>query len=211
MVRNLGSFSNFLRLASIESGNLINLRSIASEIGVLHTTISEYYRIPEDCMLAEKIQPLTHTVSGKRLTKAPKYLIFDLGVRRVAAKESSKPNLKQMGYLFEQLIGLELLKIIRNMNSKATLLFWRDHAGPEIDYVLRYENAYVPIEVKWTSNPSQKDVRHLKIFMEQYAEAKQGYLICQTPYTMVLSENIVAISWKDIQNIFADSQGHPAS
>lgn len=54
LVRNLGAFNNFLRLACMESGNIVNLSKISQEIGVSHNTISEYYQILIDCMVAKK-------------------------------------------------------------------------------------------------------------------------------------------------------------
>ncbi len=50
LVRNIGSFSNFLQLACIESGNNVNLRSIGSEIGVSHNTINRI--LIEFCVIA---------------------------------------------------------------------------------------------------------------------------------------------------------------
>ena len=109
VVRNLGHFARFLELAASESGNIINLRSLSQEIGVAHTTIGAYYQSLEDCLIAERIEPLTQSKTRKKLTKSEKYLFFDLGVRRVAAKEGTKLPRDTMGKIFEQFIGLELL------------------------------------------------------------------------------------------------------
>lgn len=38
----------------MESGNIVNLSKISQEIGVSHNTISEYYQILIDCMVAKK-------------------------------------------------------------------------------------------------------------------------------------------------------------
>ena len=204
LVRNLGAFNNFLRLACIESGNIVNLSKISQEIGVSHNTISEYYQILIDCMVAKKIEPLTKSSSRRKLAKSPKYIIFDLGIRRLAANESNHPNIKQLSLLFEQFIGLELEKLINQHQYEKNfrLLFWRDHAGPEIDFILEHQGTYIPIEVKWTTKPNNKDIKHLTKFMQEYSVKKIAYVVCQTPYPYELAENIMAISWKDLNIIF---------
>lgn len=204
LVRNLSAFSDFLRLACIESGNIINFRNISQEVGVAHTTISEYYRILKDCMIITEFLPLVKTNSRRILTKSSKYALFDLGVRRVGAKESFNRDVKHLSFLFEQFIGLELKKIIDLEQQKINVLFWRDHNGPEIDFVLEKQGIYTPVEVKWTKNPTEKDIKHIITFQKEYPVSKYGYIVCQTPYPMQLSDKIIAISWKNLNDIFQE-------
>ncbi len=202
LVRNLAAFSQCLRLASIESGNLLSFRKIAAEIGVAHTTIQEYFRIFEDCMVIERFDPITTSNTRKRLTKSTKYILFDLGLRRLAADEGYQINQKQSGYLFEQWIGLELKRLLRRYLPRAVVKFWRDHSGPEVDFVIEHEQKFIPIEVKWTDKPKIQDARHLDTFINEYSEqTKNGYIICQTPYPMQMSETITAISFQDISEM----------
>jgi predicted AAA+ superfamily ATPase len=58
---------------------------------VAHTTIASYYQILEDCLVAERIDPLLKTKTRRQLIKASKYVFFDLGLRRLAAKEGTQP------------------------------------------------------------------------------------------------------------------------
>lgn len=201
LVRNIGAFSNFLQLAALESGNIVNLSKISQDVGVSHSTIAEYYQILVDCMIALKIEPLTENNSRRKLTRSPKYLLFDLGVRMLAAKDSL-PSLKDLPYLLEQFVGLELLKIISFAKYKAKLLFWRDHAGPEIDYIVQLENKYIPIEVKWSTQPGIKDAKHVMQFMQEYNVAGNGYIICRTPRAFNLTDNIIALPWQDLASVF---------
>lgn len=203
LVRDIGSFEKFLRLAAVESGNLINFDKLSQEIGVARTTIAGYYQILEDCLIAERIEPYTESTSRKRLTKSPKYLFFDLGLRRVAAGESTSLPQRFLGSLFEQFVGLELLRLSR-LNPKPTSLhFWRDSNGPEVDWVVKQDQSLIPIEVKWTENPSLKDVRHLEVFLREYPEAKNAYLVCQVSLPQKLGENILALPWQNLNRILA--------
>lgn len=38
------------------------------------------------------------------------------------------------------------------------ILSWRDPAGPEVDWIIENENGYIPIEVKWTDTPGERDI-----------------------------------------------------
>ena len=199
MVRNVGVFTRFLELAAIESGNLINFKQLSQDIGVARQTIAEYYQILEDCLIVEKITPLTKSKTRRLLSKANKYIFFDTGVRRLCANEGIRLPPQNMGMLFEQWAGLELSRISRLAAHAFKVHYWRAHSGPEVDYVLAKENNYIAIEVKWTATPSTKDCRHLKLFLSEYGTAKQGFIICNTPKKLMLTENIMAIPWQEIQ------------
>jgi len=202
LVRNLGAFSRFLQLACIESGQMVSFRNLSQEVGVGHTTIAEYYRILESCMVAERFDPLTKTSGRKRLSKSSKYIIFDLGIRRAGAKEGLLLPRETMGRLFEQWIGLELRRLSRFLSDPIEILFWRDHAGPEVDWVVVRSGKYVPIEVKWAETPTIGDARHLACFLEDYPDnASHGYVVCRTPFEMRLSDKITAIPWQDLARV----------
>lgn len=201
VVRNLGHFARFLELAASESGHIINLRKLSQEIGVAHTTIASYYQILEDCLITERIEPLTQSATRKKLTKSEKILFFDLGVRRLAAREGTKLSRDRIGHLFEQFIGLELLRAVYVKHENTKIRFWRDPDGPEVDWVIDEKGAYTPIEVKWTDNPAAADIRHLEVFLSEYPSSKTGYLVCQVPRKMKLSEKVFALPWESIHEI----------
>ena len=198
LVRDIGSFENFLRLAATESGNIINLDKISQDIGVARTTIPSYYQILEDCLIVERVTPYTESLSRKKLIKSPKYLFFDLGLRRLAAEEPSVMPEKYLGALFEQFIGLELIRWARLQQTKVSVHFWRDSAGPEIDWIVQRHDSVLPIEVKWTDNPSLRDAKHLELFLKEYPLAKRGYVVCRVKQSQMLANGIEAISWRDL-------------
>lgn len=197
LIRNIGHFAKFLFLAAGESGNLMNFNKLSQEIGIAHTTIANYFQILEDCLLVERIEPLTHSSTRSRLSKAAKFLFFDLGVRRLCAEEGANLPLTTMANLFEQFVGLELIRNARLQNALVKILYWRDHAGPEVDYIIQQNSHYIPVEVKWNERPTKKDCRHLELFLKEY-NATKGYIVCQTPKRFLLAENIIAVPWQEI-------------
>ncbi len=201
LVKNVGHFYRFLELAGIESGNHISFRNISQEIGISHTTISSYFEILEDCLIAERIDPIVKSETRKKLIKSSRYLIFDLGVRRICANEGFHLNTRRKGELFEQYIGLELIRYGRLSSKGITLNFWRDADGPEVDWVLNRENEYIPMEVKWTSHPIPSDAKYLELFLDEYKNSKHGYIVCQTPRAFKVSKRVTALPWQEIESL----------
>jgi len=198
LVRNLAAFSQFLQLVCIESGHLISTRKLSQEIGIAHTTIAEYFNILEDCLLVERFDPITESHTRKRLTKASKYIVFDMGVRRLGALEGPSLSQESMGNLFEQWVGLELKRTCPPLTK---IQFWRDHSGPEVDWVVVKNNVYLPIEVKWTQNPSEKDIKHLHTFCDDY-NAPKGIVIARIDKPRQLSERVDALPWHMMDHLW---------
>lgn len=206
VVRNIGHFAQFLQVASGESGNHCNMTKLSQDIGVAATTISNYFQILVDCLIAYRVEPITETSTKRRLISSVRYLFFDLGVRRVCANEGTKLPARLLGDLFEQFVGLQLLAY-RDLNNRlAKLRYWRDSAGPEIDYVLEMERKYIPIEVKWNTAPTLQDAKHLIKFLQEYSNATEAYIICRTPteYVLGANKNIKVISWQQLHTIFVN-------
>jgi predicted AAA+ superfamily ATPase len=202
IVRNLASFARFLELAASESGKTVNFSKLSQEIGVAHTTIMSYYEILEDCLIVEGVDPWTQSKTRKKLTKARKYMFFDSGVRRAAAGEPPALVLSRAGDLFEEWVGLQLIRLARNTVPAARVHFWRDPDGPEVDWVIHRGEELIPIEVKWSEAPSARDIKHLVVFMREYPTAGKGYVVCRTPQRFRLSPAIEAIPWEDIPELF---------
>jgi predicted AAA+ superfamily ATPase len=201
LVRSIGPFARFLELAAIESGRIVNFSSISKQIGPSVHTIKNYYEVLIDCLVAERIDPITRSATRKKLTQSPKILFFDMGVRRVAAREGTRLIPERMGELFEQWIRLEILRLFRGSANPVPLHFWRDPDGPEVDWVINREGEFIPIEVKWTDSPSISDAKHISTFMREYSNSSKGYVVCRAPRAQKLADRIRAIPWQDLESL----------
>jgi len=168
------------------------------------TNIDSYYQILEDCLLVERIEPISESKTRHRLTKTHKYLFYDLGVRRMAAKEGRKLPLKYWGHLFEQFVGIELIRLSRFAKERTRIRFWSDSSGVKVDWVVEQPDCWIPIEVKWTDTPRAQDAKHLKTFIKEYNKAKHGYIVCQTPHQMKIADNITAIPWQELSALISE-------
>lgn len=163
------------------------------------------YEVLVDCLIAERIDPLIKSTTQRRLTRSSKYLFFDQGVQRIAAGLGTKLASKQWGHLFEQYVGLELLRMFRRRSPRVTLRFWRDPSGPEVDWVLDHQGEHTPIDVKWNDSPTSKDARHLKLFLKEYDQATVGWIICRIPRPQKIDDQITAIPWQHLSKVLSST------
>jgi len=205
LVRKIGLFGNFLRLAAEMSGKILSFRELSQDIGVSHQTISSFFSILTDCLVVEPIPPLLPSSSRRRLSKATKFIFFDLGVRNATAGLLTDKGITQeeWGNRFEQWIGLSLIRYFRSRNLKASVYYWRDHNGPEIDWIVETNNRWIPVEVKWTDRPQPKHGKVLNQFIEENPKkANMGYIIFNGERARQIDRNIIALPWFELNQIF---------
>lgn len=90
------------------------------------------------------------------------------------------------------------------LSQRLHLKYWRDSAGPEVDFVLELGDRYLPIEVKWSDKPGKSDARHLRKFISEYETAEKGFIVCRTPQRYALDDNITVIPWQELSSVFDD-------
>ncbi len=198
LVRSLPQFYRFLECAALESGKIVSFNKIAQDIGVAQTTITSYYSILEDCLIVDRVDPIIETHNRKKLSKSSKYLFFDLGVRRLAAKEGRNYHPTRKGDLFEHFIGNQIISYIKQNNLEASLHYWKDLDGPEVDWVLKVGSHFLPIEVKLTEGPSKEDMKHLLTFKKEYKCPNGALVVCCCSPKQKLADNIYAIHWRQL-------------
>lgn len=203
LVRNVGTFSNFLQIAAGESGKQVNLSKISQDIGVAVTTINSYYQVLEDCLITHRIEPISNSTSKRKLIKSPRFLFFDLGVRRISSGEGTKLPDRLLGELFEQFIGLQLKTLLDLNYPNARLRYWKDVTGPEVDYVIEIDKKFIPLEIKWSDNVTSKAAKHLYKFLDEYKDCEQAFIICRADkkYNIDKEKNITVLPWQDLREV----------
>ena len=196
LVNNMGSFLMFLKLAALESGQTVNYSRLAGTIGVSVNTVRNYYTILEDTYIGLRIPAFGR--SRKKLISAPRFLIFDMGVRNSLAELPLNKSLVQLdsGHMFEQFVMIELFYRCQCHGRTFKLSTWRTTTGAEVDAVIETPDDVIPVEIKWTDSPKQKDIRHLHAFLDLHKDiANHGYLICRVDKPRMLSKTITALPW----------------
>ena len=71
----------------------------------------------------------------------------------------------------------------------------------EVDWVVVTENRWLPVEVKWSEAPTERDTRHLQTFLSEYPKAREGVVVCRTPRRFKITPRITAIHWQEIHSL----------
>ncbi|HEX6812773.1 MAG TPA: DUF4143 domain-containing protein [Planctomycetota bacterium] len=200
LVRDLGPFQVFLRLAGVESGQTVNLAALSQESGVPASTLKTYYQVLVDTFLGHWM-PAYGQPSRKRILTTPRFYFFDLGVRNAAAQLPASRDLLQTqgGRLLEHWVAQELLARSAYLGRGYRVGFWRTATGIEVDFVFETPRLDLPIEVKWTERPRAEDARHLETFLDEFpGRSKRGLLVCRCPRRQQLTERVTAVPWSEL-------------
>ncbi len=149
-IRNLSSFRRFVRLCAGRVGQLLNLSSLGSDVGVSHTTAREWLTVLETSYIVFLLQPF-HANIRKRLVKSPKLYFYDVGLASylIGIEHASQIATHPLrGPLFENAVVAETLKHRFNRGLQPNLSFFRDSRGLECDLFYQTGSGIAAIEAK---------------------------------------------------------------
>lgn len=165
-VRNLSTFETFMRLLAGRVGQVVNLSSLANDVGVSHTTLREWLSVLEATYIIFRLNPWFENF-GKRHIKAPKLYFIEPGLAAYLLGLASPEQVARdplMGNLFENLVVIEALKARYNAGADANLYFFRENNGLEIDLLHERQRQLLPVEIKAARTWSPEFTQNLKKF-----------------------------------------------
>ena len=177
-ITDLYAFERFLRLCAGRIGQLLNLSSLAVEVGVDVKSISSWIGILETSFIVFRLQPY-HTNFNKRIVKMSKLYFYDTGL---AAALLGFENAEQLtfnpfrGNLFENMVVLDFLKRRFNAGKSDNLFFWRDNVGNEIDLLIEMGGQRIPVEIK-SGQTVNNDFFKGILYWNKMAQTEGGILI----------------------------------
>ena len=148
-ITDLHQFQKFIGLCAGRIGQLLNMSSLASDLGVASHTVKSWLGVLEASYLIVLLQPHYNNLN-KRIVRQPKLYFLDTGLACALAKIDSPRTLERhylRGSLFENLAVTEYFKFIFNRGLPPNLYFWRDNHGTEIDMVID-NGALYAVEIK---------------------------------------------------------------
>ena len=191
-IRNVQVFARFLEAAAFSNGEMVNYTNIATDCGVSAPTIKEYFQILEDTLIGRMV-PVYQKKPKRRVIQAPKFYFFDVGVvNHLLNRGKIAFKSETFGNAFEHFIYQELYAHSHYSGLDYKISYWRTASQLEIDFVLG--NHEIAIEVKGSDNISDKHLRGLKAFMEEY-EVKHAIIVCTEPMAR-LHHGIQILPWQ---------------
>lgn len=163
-VKDLSSFSSFLRLCAGRTGQLLNAANVAADCGVSGKTALEWTSILEAGYVVKRLPPWFANVS-KRLSKTPKMYFLDTGLVCSLLDIRSPDQLAThplRGAIFETFVMTEFWKHHANLGLPFHLSHYRDGAQREIDLVDEDSGRMMLAEIKSGQTPNGEWAEKLK-------------------------------------------------
>ena len=187
------AFLQFMTAIASRTGELLNMESIAKDVGVSAPTIKKWISVLQKSNLIYLLQPFSLNVS-KRIIKTPKVYFTDTGLVAYLCKWLTPETLMNgamAGGIFETYVISEILKSYYNAGIEPSLYYYRDTNGAEVDLLVYRNGTLYPIEIKKTSSPNIKDIKHFKTMADCYQSVNvgEGGVICTYENLLPLGEN----------------------
>lgn len=202
---NLAQFRKFLGLLAGRVGQILNLTSLANDVGVSHNTIEGWISVLEASYIVYRLPPYFGNF-GKRLIKSPKVYFYDTGLACRLLNISSEEELKNhssLGNLFENLIISEVQKYIINFSKSATLYFYRDSNRNEVDLVVDTGVYKIPVEIKSSGTFSSDFLKGINNFISlgEKVLVKDSFVVYTGDEAPVFGKNKL-LSWNKLNPLF---------
>ena len=172
LTRNLAAFSRCLEALSFSQASVLNVAAIARDCSVNAKVVADYITILEDLLIAVRIPVFTRRAK-RDLAVHPKFYFFDAGVfGAVRPRGPLDADSEIAGAALETLV-LQHLRAINDYKELGYgIYFWRTRLKQEVDFVLYGERGLIGIEVTHSSRVRGDDLSGLKLFKEDYPEAR---------------------------------------
>ncbi len=181
------AYQRFLTILSKLSGTIINKRDVGRALEISEVTVKDYISIAEGTFLWRSLPSFERNII-KSVIKMPKGYIRDTGLLHYLTHIRSLEDLMEdpsVGHSFEAFVIEEILK-----GLEATFVtnwqpyYYRTKNGAEIDLLLDGPFGVLPIEIKYGSSVTLKQLKSLAEFVNDH----------QLPFGMVINQS-VSIEW----------------
>ena len=169
-------FTRFMVAAAASTGQLLNLSSLARDVGVSQPTAERWLSILVASNLVYLLPPYSNNIT-KRAVKTPKLYFLDTGLAAYLTRWNTPDVLKNgamAGAFFESFVLSEIVKSYYNRGIlELPLYFYRDKDMNEIDLLIEENGILYPIEMKKHADPRKKDVEAFDL-LDKIPGVKRG-------------------------------------
>lgn len=165
-VGDLRDFHRFIELLAANCAQVINMSSLARDIGVTVQTIKRWLSVLEASYIIFLLPPCFNNY-GKRIIKSPKLYFWDTGlVSFITGVNSTKLFEKgpMAGAIFENFIVADIYKNILHNAKNKELYFLKTSHGQEVDLIVDNKTHLELIEIKLSATANPKMSSTIKAY-----------------------------------------------
>ncbi len=203
-LKDVNLFDKFMRLCAGRIGSLVDLTSLGNDVGVSSNTVNHWLSILEASYLIVRLPPYFNN-KNKRLIKTAKIYFTDVGLACYLLNiEEPKQLIRDplRGFLFENMVIMELIKTRCNLNKKPNLYFYRDNHKNEVDVLIVSGDQFIAIEIKSAQTFTPEFLKGLNL-MHKISPEKMtaGYVVYAGDYQQQINQ-FQLINYKNLSQIF---------
>ncbi len=197
-VRHAEVMPRLLGLVTARAGSQLVLADVAQSLQLNHATVRDYLTYLDTVFLTGRVSPWSSSATTK-LVKTPKVYPTDSGLAahllQVDAQALIQPGHPQLGIMVESFVYAELTRLLAVSDLGASLHFYRDRDGREVDFILERRNGQVVgIEVKASSSVGAADFRHLRWLRDRVGDRfAGGYVLYLGAESLPFGEGMTAL------------------
>jgi hypothetical protein len=191
-VEAIPAFAEFLRVAALTSGELLNYTNVARESGISAKVVRSYFQILEDTLLGFRVEPWRKS-RRRRLIETDKFYLFDVGVSNYLARRTPRAGTPEFGKSFEHFILMELKAYQAYEDPELELRYWRTSTGLEVDFVLG--DMVVAVETKGSRRVHEGDLKGIKALHEEH-RLRRAVIVCLEDEPRKISPGIEVLPWR---------------
>lgn len=175
-------FTRFMKAAAALTGQLVNVASLARDVGISQPTAKRWLSILKASNIVYLLKPYSNNIT-KRAVKTPKLYFLDTGLAAYLTKWNTVDVLKNgamAGAFFESFVISEIIKSYYNKGIiDPPLYFYRDKDMNEIDLLIEQDGTLYPLEIKKHADPQKKDIAAFSVLDKiQTIKRGSGGVIC---------------------------------
>lgn len=178
-LKDLSTFTKFIKLLAGRVGQIVNLSSIANDTGVSSNTLKSWLAVLEASFIIFRLEPYFENF-GKRVIKSPKIYFTDIGLLIYLLGIDNPSQIERdplYGSIFENLIITEALKARYNQGEAPNLYYYRTSKGNELDLVYKKGRELVPIEIKSSMTFHRDFIKGISFFNNLSKNTAKGFVI----------------------------------
>ena len=192
------SFLKFMTALASRIGQLLNLNSVANEVGITIPTAQRWLSILISSNIVYLLEPYYNNIM-KRAVKTPKIYFLDTGLVAYLTKWKNKEVLESGTMacnFFENFVIVEIIKSYYNVGElRPPLYFYRDKEKREIDLIIEQNGKLYPIEIKKSAKPTKEMIENFKV-LDKISEVGEGAVICMYDKILDLDKKNKAIPYR---------------
>lgn len=191
-VQSIPAFSEFLRVAALTSGELLNYTNVAREAGVSAKVVRSYFQILEDTLLGFRVASWRKSRT-RRMIETEKFYLFDVGVANYLSRRVPREGTPEFGKAFEHYILMELKAYQAYRNPELDIRYWRTSTGMEVDFILGEMD--VALEIKGGRRVHEGDLKGLAALLADQ-KVKHPLLISLEREPRKMGAKVRALPWE---------------